>query len=315
MTAGPVAAVDCGTNSTRLLVVDDDGAALDRRMQITRLGQGVAASGRLAPEAIDRTIRVLEEFRWIMDGHCVGRVRMTATSAARDAANRDEFLDAARVAAGAPAELLSGEQEGHLSFTGATTGLDPALAPLLVVDIGGGSTELIAGPRPAEPGVEPEIAGVRSLDMGCVRVSEGYLAGDPPTGTELDAARRAVRGLLDGAIAEVPALGEPATLVGLAGTVSALARFDLGLAEYDREQVHHHWLTRDAVDDMLGRLAADTVEQRQQRPAMERERADVIVGGALILAEVMGRVGADRCLVSESDILDGLAMSILRPVG
>jgi exopolyphosphatase/guanosine-5'-triphosphate,3'-diphosphate pyrophosphatase len=312
---GAVAAIDCGTNSTRLLVVDASGRPQERRMQITRLGQGVAATGRLAAEAIERTVGVLAEYRKVMDAHGVDRVRMTATSAARDAANRTDFFDAVEAVVGAAPELLSGEQEGRLSFTGATTGLDAALGPFLVVDIGGGSTELIAGPEPARPGTEPAVRGIRSIDVGCVRITETYLAGDPPTADELRDAHRAVRSLLDGAIADVPALGDRATLVGLAGTVSALTRFDQGLEDYDWDRIHHAWLTRASVGAMLDELAAETVQQRRSRPAMERERADVIVGGAVVLAEVMDRVGADRCLVSESDILDGLAMSIVHGAG
>lgn len=317
---GAVAAIDCGTNSTRLLVVDEDGATLTRRMQITRLGQGVAAAGRLAPDAVTRTVEVLVGYRRVMDDLGVGPVRITATSAARDAVNREELFAATDAVVGARPELLSGVDEGRLSFVGATAEIDPGLGPFLVADIGGGSTELVAGP--AEGDDRFAVAGVCSLDMGCVRVTEDWLRSDPPTTPELTAAREAVRAQLDGARRQVPAIGGPATLVGLAGTVSALCRLDQArgsgapaqdsLAAYDRDRVHHAWLRRSAVDRLVDVLAGETVDARRERVGMEPDRADVIVGGALVLSELMRDVGAERCLVSESDILDGLAMSLRR---
>lgn len=310
---GAVAAVDCGTNSTRLLVVDADGEPLTRRMEITRLGQGVASTGQLAPAAVDRTIGVLLGYRRLMDDLGVGRVRITATSAARDAGNREDFLAAAEAAVGSVPELLTGEEEGRLSFTGATADLDADLGPFLVADIGGGSTELVAGPSP-DPGADRfSVAGVRSLDVGCVRLTETYLRSDPPRLAEIEAARSAVADLIRGAREDVPALARPATLIGLAGTVSALTRVHQGLDAYDRDRVHHAWLSRDVVDQLLAGLASETVDQRRRRSGMEAERADVIVGGAIVLAELMASVGAERCLVSECDILDGLAMSLLAP--
>ncbi len=312
---GAVAAIDCGTNSTRLLVVDGNGVTLTRRMEITRLGRGVAATGRLAPDAIARTVSTLLGYRRIMDDLGVERVRITATSAARDAANRDEFFAAAEAAGGSVPELLSGEDEGQLSYAGATADLPAELGPFLVADIGGGSTELAAGPSP-EPGAGRfQVCGVRSLDVGCVRLTETYLRSDPPGQPELEEARAAVSELIRQAIEEVPSLGLPSTLVGLAGTVSALTRLDRGLVIYDRDRVHHAWLARSDVEALLGELAGLPLAQRRERPAMEVERADVIVGGAIVLAELMAVTGADRCLVSESDILDGLAMTLLGPPG
>jgi exopolyphosphatase/guanosine-5'-triphosphate,3'-diphosphate pyrophosphatase len=319
---GAVAAVDCGSNSTRLLIVDAHGQTLTRRMEITRLGEAVAATGRLAPEAVDRTIGVLLGYRRLMDDLGVRRVRITATSAARDAANREDFFAAAEAAVGTAPELLTGNEEGRLSFAGATAGLAGAtagpgatagLAPFLVADIGGGSTELVAGPS-AEPGADPfDVAGVRSLDVGCVRLTERFLVVDPPGPDEIESARSVVSALVRNALEEVPALARPATFIGLAGTVSALARLHQGLDVYDRDRVHHSWLGKETVDQLLTGLAAETVEQRRRRRGMEAERADVIVGGAIVLAELMAVVGAGRCLVSESDILDGLAMSLLLP--
>ncbi|MDQ2728033.1 MAG: Ppx/GppA family phosphatase [Actinomycetota bacterium] len=307
-----VAAVDCGTNSTRLLIVGGDGETVTRRMEITRLGQGVAATGRLAQEAVDRTIGVLLGYRRLMDDLGVHRVRITATSAARDASNRADFFAAVEAAVGSVPELLTGDEEGRLSFAGATADLDADLGPFLVADIGGGSTELVAGPS-AEPGADRfSVAGVRSLDVGCVRLTETYLPSDPPGPDEVEAARSAVTVLVRGALEAVPALARPATFIGLAGTVSAMTRLQQGLDVYDRDRVHHAWLDKGTVDQLLAGLAAETVEQRRRRRGMEAERADVIVGGAIVLAELMALTGAGRCLVSESDILDGLAMS-LRP--
>lgn len=311
-TGEAVAAVDCGTNSTRLLVVDADRKTLTRRMEITRLGQGVAATGRLAPEAVDRTIEVLLGYRRLMDDLGVGRVRMTATSAARDAGNREDFLAAAGAAVGSVPELLTGDEEGRLSFTGATAGLDAGLGPFLVADIGGGSTELVDGPSP-DPGSDRfGVAGVCSLDVGCVRLTETSLPSDPPRPEEVEAARATVTALVRGAMNDVPGLARPpTTFIGLAGTVSALTRLHQRLDVYDRDRVHHAWLGKETVDQLLAGLAAETVEQRRRRKGMEAARADVIVGGAIVLAELMALVGAERCLVSESDILDGLAMSLL----
>src|SRR5215210_57797 len=227
----PVAAVDCGTNSTRLLVTDGQGAPRARLMRITRLGQGVDASGELAPEAVDRTIEVLREYRRVMDEHGVERVRMTATSAARDAANRDVFFTRATEVVGAAPELLSGEDEARLSFLGATAELDPAEGPFLVVDIGGGSTEFAVGTT------RPE--GVLSVDMGCVRITEKFLHRDPPAPEELSQALSVARDYLDDVARDVPAVLDARRFVGLAGTVTTVAAVELGLASYDPERVHH----------------------------------------------------------------------------
>jgi exopolyphosphatase/guanosine-5'-triphosphate,3'-diphosphate pyrophosphatase len=316
-----VAAIDCGTNSTRLLVSGPDGAARVRLMRITRLGQDVDRTGRLAPAAIERTVAVLEEYRSVLDGQGVGRVRATATSAARDAANREDFFAAAEKALGVRPELLDGAEEAKLSFTGATAELDPAAGPWLVADIGGGSTELAVGPAHGSwDGPAPPVA-VCSLDVGCVRISERFLTADPPTPDQLEAARSHIVSLLDEVSASVPGFSAPprrgaggappATLVGLAGTVAALAALDQGLASYDRGRLHHHVLPRARVDELLAGLAGERVADRLRRPGMEAERADVIVGGTLILASLLHHFELETCLTSESDILDGLTMSLL----
>lgn len=310
-TPAAVAAVDCGTNSTRLLVADGEGQQLERLMTITRLGEGVDANHVLAAAAIERTVTVLRRFREVMDRLGVEAVRMTATSAARDAGNRQEFFDAAREAVGVEPELLSGGEEAALSFAGATAELDVSTAPWLVVDIGGGSTELARGPAAAEGEGRLKPTTARSLDIGCVRVTERFLRHDPPQPAEVAAARAYVEGVLEVTTAELPDLAAIDTLVGLAGTVSATARLDQRLVAYDRDAVHHHRLRADAVAALLTEIAGLSVEERRQRVGMEPERADVIAGGLVVLDALLRHFGMSECLVSESDILDGLVMSIL----
>ena len=302
MSPGSVAAIDCGTNSTRLLVSDGRGTTLERLATITRLGQGVDASGRLSEDAVARTVAVLGEYRSVMDRHGVGPVRMTATSAARDASNRETFFAAAEEVIGTRPELLSGEEEARLSFLGATAELDRDDGPFLVVDIGGGSTEFAAGTT------EPE--GVVSVDIGCVRITEKFLHHDPPAPEELSQAISVVRDYLDDVAREVPAATEARRLVGLAGTVTTVAAVELGLPTYDRDRIHHFVLTRAAVEDVFRTLATETHAQRVHNPGLEEARADVIVGGTAILVAIMRSFEFDTCLVSEADILDGLAQTL-----
>ena len=298
-----VAAVDCGTNSTRLLVSDRAGRALDRRMHITRLGQGVEASRRLDGAAIDRTVAVLAGYRRAMDELGVTGMRAVATSAARDATNRDEFLDAAEAALGRRPELLSGEEEGRLSFAGATAELDGDDGPFLVVDIGGGSTEFVLGTEAPEA--------VASLDLGCVRLTEQYLHSDPPRPEELSQAISVVHSWLDDIQREIPGAASARRLVGLAGTVTTVAAVEQGLARYDRDRIHHFVLTRAAAEDVFRTLATEPRCDRAFNPGLEAGRVDVIVGGTAILVAVMRHFGFGECLVSESDILDGLVASLL----
>jgi exopolyphosphatase/guanosine-5'-triphosphate,3'-diphosphate pyrophosphatase len=297
-----VAAIDCGTNSTRLLVARDDGdsmLALQRLMRITRLGQGVDRERALAAEAIQRTVTVLDEYRQVMDRFDVGRVRMTATSAARDAANRDEFFAAAELAIGVRPELLDGEEEGRLSFKGATRELDPNDGPFLVVDIGGGSTEFAVD------------GAAMSVDIGCVRLTERFLHGDPPRPEELSQALSVVHDYLDDVEREIPAVNDAVRLVGLAGTVTTVAAVEIGLSTYDRDRIHHFLLTRAAAEDVFRTLATEKRADRIHNPGLEEARADVIVGGCCVLVGVMRHFGFETCLVSEADILDGLAVSLL----
>ncbi len=295
------AAIDCGTNSTRLLV-HDGRRSIERLMRITRLGQGVDASGQLAPDAIERTLDVLREYRTVIDRFGVTKIRMTATSAARDAHNREAFFEGARAVIGVDAELLSGDEEGRLSFAGATADLDVDDGPFLVVDIGGGSTEFSYGT------VECEYT--RSIDLGCVRLTEKYIHHDPPRPEELVACLSIVEAHVDEIVREFPGVAASPRFVGLAGTVSTTAAVEQGLADYDRDRIHHFVLTRAAVEDVFRTLATENRADRLGNPGLEVGRADVIVGGLCVLVQIMRQLDLDECLVSESDILDGLVMSL-----
>ena len=295
------AAIDCGTNSTRLLV-QDGTQPLERLMRITRLGEGVNETRTLTAGAIERTSAVLREYREVMDRHGVTKTRLTATSAARDATNRDDFFGAAEQIIGVAPTLLSGQEEGRLSFLGATAELDPALGPFLVVDIGGGSTEFSYGTT------ECEFA--RSVDMGCVRFTEKYIEHDPPRPEELLACLSVAEAYIDEVRREYPAMAEARTFVGLAGTVATAAAVEIGLESYDRDQIHHFLLTRPAVEDVFRTLATEPRADRIHNPGLEAGRADVIVGGLCVLVQLMRQLDLANCVGSESDILDGLVMSM-----
>lgn len=301
-----VGAIDIGTNSTRLLVAEVDGRrgplrTLDRRMRITRLGQGVDATRALHPEAITRTVEVLREYRAVLEHLGVDRIRATATSAARDATNRTAFFEPAADVLGVEPELLPGEEEARLSFLGATAGLS-APAPYLVMDVGGGSTEFIVG--------EDTPAGEISLDIGCVRLTERFLHGDPPAPEELSTALSYVRDHLHDVDRELPGAATARTFIGLAGTVTTMAAVELGLAEYDAERIHGFVLTREAAEDVFRTLATEPIDARRHNPGLEPGRVDVIVGGALIVVAAMRHWAFPELLVSEADILDGLARSL-----
>jgi exopolyphosphatase / guanosine-5'-triphosphate,3'-diphosphate pyrophosphatase len=319
---GAFAAIDCGTNSTRLLIEGDDGRVLERIMRITRLGQSVDATHELAPDAIERTVVVLSEYRQLMDLHGVIAARMATTSATRDAVNAAEFFTAARDATGLEPELLSGEEEGRLSFAGATAHLPSRWRDggrLLVVDIGGGSTELVAGEPSA--GDSPQVRGplrdgggeeatTVSLDIGCVRLTERFFHHDPPSSDELGEARTFVRTQLGHARDPLPSLAPRGLVVGLAGTVSTLGALEVGAADYERSLIHHTLLSRRQVRGWLKTLAGEPSSERADRKGMASGREDVIVGGVLILDSVMEVFDRELCLVSEDDILDGLVASV-----
>ena len=296
------AAIDCGTNSVRLLVSDGHTQAV-RLMRITRLGQGVDATGALDPAVIERTLAVLREYRAEIDRHDVAGIRMAATSASRDAANRDDFFGPATEILGVRPELLSGAEEAAMSFRGATADLDPLDGPFLVVDIGGGSTELAVG--------STRVEGSASIQVGCVRMTEKHLHHDPPRPEELANCIAEVTAHLDDVVRDVPIVAHAPRLVGLAGTITNVAAVEIGLREYDRDAIHHFRLTKAAAEDVFRTLATEALADRVHNPGLERERADVIVGGCCVLVAVMRFFGFEECLVSEADILDGLILSQL----
>ena len=296
-----VAAIDCGTNSTRLLVSRDD-ESLDRRMVITRLGKGVDATGQLDPQAIERTLSVLRSFRTAMDEHGVQRVRIAATSAARDASNAEAFFAPAEEIIGTRPELLTGHEEGALAFAGATAGLDRSRGPFLVIDIGGGSTECMVG--------TDQVEHVRSFDVGCVRLTEKHLVSDPPEAEELSNAIAEATAWFEDLAREVPGIGAVETVIGVAGTITTVAAVEIGVPAYDRSATHHFALTREAIEDVFRTLATERLAHRIHNPGLERERADVIVGGLCALVAFVRTLGIDEVLVSETDILDGLAASL-----
>jgi exopolyphosphatase/guanosine-5'-triphosphate,3'-diphosphate pyrophosphatase len=295
-----VAAIDIGTNSVRMLITDAAGAQLDRRMQITRLGQGVDVDGRLADEAIARTVSVLQEYGRALQGREVQRVRITATSAARDAGNSEAFFDAVEAATGHRPELLPGEEEAALSFQGATADLNPADGPFLVVDIGGGSTEFVLGSTAPEQLI--------SVNMGCVRMTERFLTSDPASRDQQDACLAEVSRILEDVSARVD-VPRARRLMGLAGTVTTLACMHKGLDRYDPAQTHGMRLTRADVEDLCTRLASADLDARRQL-LLEPKRAEVIVGGALVLVQILRSFDIAELQVSENDILDGLAASL-----
>ena len=299
-----VAAIDVGTNSTRLLVAEEqaDGfRSLDRRMTITRLGQGVESRRLLAPDALKRTLATIADYAAACGEYGVTRLRVTGTSAVRDAHNREEFFEGVRLLTGSEPELLSGEAEARATFLGTLSDLDES-GPVLVVDIGGGSTELITG-----TGAPDSIV---SLDVGCVRMLEKHLHSDPPTPEELDAMRADVTELLLGARAELE-VPPGARMIGVAGTVTQLATLKAGTPVYDPEVTHHSVLSHGDVRRLARRLASLPYDKRRAVKGLEPGRVDVIVAGAAILQCVMEVFDAAEVLVSEKDILDGLVIELL----
>ena len=324
-----VAAIDCGTNSIRLLVADRvevDGMTgagprlrdVDRRMLIVRLGEGVDATGRLGDAALARTWAACEEYGAVLEQLRPDRLRFVATSASRDAANADVFTAGVRERLGVEPEVVSGEEEAQLSFTGALAGFvgpGPAgpAGPVLVVDIGGGSTEFVLGSPGAGPLRTGSPVGV-SVDVGCVRLTERVLTGDPPDAASLVTATRLVDEAIDLAARTVP-LATARTLVGLAGSVTSVAAAVLDLPRYDSARIHHARLPADRVHDVAGALLTMTRAERARLPWLHAGRVDVIGAGALVLDRVLARVGPTldvaEVVVSEQDILDGIALSLL----
>ncbi len=299
-----VAAIDCGTNSIRLLVADIEGDRLtdvDRRLEIVRLGQGVDRTGRLAPEAIERTRLALERYTEIIGD--IDLVRMVATSATRDAANRDEFHAMVRKTLGREAEVITGDEEAALSYLGAVRSLPGLAAPALVVDIGGGSTEFVLGNG-------GRATTQRSVNIGCVRLTERHLRDDPPTPEQIAAAEADVRSALQEVRQTVP-VEQAATLVGVAGTVTTMAAIALDLPEYDSDRIHGTVMTRQTVGQVADRLLAMNHAERAALPVMHPGRVDVIGGGALVLRVIVDSLAMAEVVTSEHDILDGIAWSLV----
>jgi exopolyphosphatase/guanosine-5'-triphosphate,3'-diphosphate pyrophosphatase len=324
-----VAAIDCGTNSIRLLVADivAEHATLrdvDRRMEIVRLGQGVDRTGRLAPDAIQRTLAACRRYARIIRDTGAEQIRFVATSATRDVENRADFVAGVRDALGVEPEVITGDEEAALSFAGATRELLAAGVeqPVLVVDIGGGSTEFVLGDRGgadvgnSQDGSQGGSAGrttvraARSVDIGCVRMTERHLHSDPPTEDEITAARADIDASIALA-AETVALARTGTLVGLAGSVTTVAAMALDLPSYLPERIHHARIPAADVHRVARRLLSMSHAERAALPFMHPGRVDVIGAGALVLAAVLDRVPVDEVVVSEHDILDGIAWSIV----
>ncbi|CAM00183.1 exopolyphosphatase/guanosine-5'-triphosphate,3'-diphosphate pyrophosphatase [Saccharopolyspora erythraea NRRL 2338] len=320
-----VAAIDCGTNSIRLLVADvtvspgpdsdPDGGTrhlrdIHREMRIVRLGQGVDATGRLADEALERTRAALVDYANIARRKGVERIRMVATSATRDASNREEFFAMVRETLGIDAEVITGDEEARLSFIGAVGDLDPQDGPFVVTDVGGGSTELVVG---TWDGVRADITAAYSADIGCVRLTERSLHGDPPAEDEVREAVKVARGILDDAFAAVDS-SDARTWVGVAGTVTTLSAIAQNLPEYDPAAIHLSQISRNGLERTTEQLLSMTHDERAGIGSLHAGRVDVIVGGALVVKvlaeELSERAGIDSITVSEHDILDGIALSI-----
>lgn len=311
-----VAAIDCGTNSIRLLVADvttsDSGERslrdVHREMRVVRLGQGVDATGRLHPDAIARTRAALLDYTNVLRRKGTERVRMVATSATRDAANKDEFFDMTREVLGVEAEVITGDEEARLSFTGAVSDLDADEGPFLVSDIGGGSTELVLG---TWNGVRGDVEAARSVDIGCVRLTERCLRGDPPTEAEVEEAVRVTSDVLAEAFEAVPT-ARTKTWIGVAGTVTTLVALTKDLPRYDPAEIHLARIGLDRIRETTAKLLTMSHDERAALGPMHPGRVDVICGGALIvrvLADHLESRGVTELVSSEHDILDGIAFS------
>jgi exopolyphosphatase/guanosine-5'-triphosphate,3'-diphosphate pyrophosphatase len=314
-----VAAIDCGTNSIRLLVAElterHDGTFdlrdLHREMRIVRLGQGVDSTGKLAPEAIERTRVALADYAIAARRKGVEKMRMVATSATRDASNRDEFFAMTRAVLGIEAEVITGDEEARLSVTGAVGEQDPDDGPFLVVDVGGGSTELVLGNW---DGQRADVVSAKSVDIGCVRITERTLKSDPPTPQEITAADALAGEVLAGAL-DVVDVSKAKTWIGVAGTVTTLSAVAQGLSEYDSERTHLSRLSQADIERLTDELLSVDHATRAANPVIHPGRVDVIGGGSVIVRalarELTARGGPSELVISEHDILDGIALSLV----
>ncbi|MEY5030646.1 MAG: hypothetical protein RLZZ334_593 [Actinomycetota bacterium] len=301
-----VAAIDCGTNSIRLLIADIDGGnfrEVVRDMEIVRLGQGVDQTGQFHPDAISRTLAAVDKFAAEIAKRGVEKIRFCATSATRDATNRHLFVDGVRERLGIEPEVISGDEEAALSFAGAIKDLSPSDGPFLVVDIGGGSTEFVFGTSTVEA--------ARSVNIGCVRMTERHFASDPASNQQIEAARIDIQAAIAQA-AEVVPITKATTLVAVAGTATTVAAAALDLPEYDRYAIHLSRVSAQQTHDAATMFATKNREQRLALGYMHPGRVDVIAAGSLVLSEIMKATGAAEFVASESDILDGMAYSLAR---
>ena len=299
-----VAAIDCGTNSIRLLIADVQGAnfrEVIREMEIVRLGQGVDKTGEFHPDAITRTLAAVDNFANEIARRGVEKIRFCATSATRDARNRDLFIDGVSSRLGISPEVISGEEEARLSFAGATKDLPDSLAPFLVVDIGGGSTEFVIGHRSVEK--------AKSVNVGCVRMSERHLVSDPATQEEIESARRDIQAAIAEA-AQVVDIKSAKSLIAVAGTATTVAAAALELPQYDRYAIHLSRISAEKTHEVSEMFLKMNRAQRAVLGYMHPGRVDVIGAGSLVLSEIVRAVGAKEFIACESDILDGIAFSL-----
>ena len=305
--ARTLAAIDCGTNSTRLLIVEQKGQqeykTLHREAQITRLGEGTDRTQELGAEAMDRALATLIDYAGKIEDHEVSEIKFVATSAVRDARNKDVFLTAAEEVTTIKPEILDGLDEAKFTFIGATNNV-LSTGPCLVIDIGGGSTEFAFG--------DGKLELSHSADIGCVRISERFIANDPPLPEELSAAQSLIDLHLDDVLMSIPGIQSATNIYGVAGTVSATSMIEQGLYEYNFDSVHRHIMKKQDIEEVFRLLATDNREGRLSNPGMEEGRVDVIVGGLCILAQIMRKLDFEQIQVSESDILDGLILSLMK---
>lgn len=299
-----VAAIDCGTNSIRLLIADiSDGKLreVERLMEIVRLGQGVDQTGQFHPDAISRTFSAIDKYAAEISRRGVEKIRFCATSATRDATNREIFITGVKSRLGIEPEVISGEEEARLSFLGATKELPASLAPFLVVDIGGGSTEFVFGER--------EVAAAKSVNIGCVRMSERHFINDPASSSEIEGARSDIQSAIAEA-AKFVKISEAKTLIAVAGTATTVAAAALELPIYDRYSIHLSRISADKTHQVSELFLKMTRDQRAALGYMHPGRVDVIGAGSLVLSEIMSATGAKEFVASESDILDGMAWNL-----
>lgn len=307
------AAIDCGTNAIRLLIADVVEGRLtevDRRMLTVRLGEGIDATGEISQAALDRTFAAVEEYAGEIARYDVRAMRMVATSASRDARNANVFVDGVRDRLGIGPEVVAGAEEAELSFIGAVRGLSRSLleSPVLVADIGGGSTEFVVGDA-----ARGEITSLCSVDVGCVRMTERYLHDDPPTTAQIEQTVQTIDGILDQAFNQVD-IASIQTFVGLAGSVTTVAALAHGLPTYDSDAIHGSLVTLAQVEQVTERLVRMTRSQRAAEPVMHPGRVDVIAGGALVLRQILRRLPIDFVIASETDLLDGIVYRLSQKV-